>query len=139
MKKIILASAAAFAFAGPATAQHPAPAGGDITRAAAIADAERRFAELDADGNGTLDATEMRRGFEMRRAAQAQHAGERRRAHSRAGPHRGRGFQRGLATLADFRARAERRFDRHDLDGNGVITRAEQEQLRARRAGARAE
>ena len=48
-----------------------------------------------------------------------------------------RGGEGGPVTLAAFRARAEQRFDRLDLDGNGVITRAEQEQLRARRGANR--
>ncbi|MFN3387906.1 MAG: hypothetical protein ACK40O_03175 [Allosphingosinicella sp.] len=163
MKKIILAGAAALTLVGTASAQQPSQApAGDITRAAAIADAERRFAQLDADGNGTLEAAEMRQAFEQRRAERRQRmearlsamspeeraqfeqrrAGRGGKEGARRGGGRegGKGMSRrgdgGPVTLAQFRARAEQRFDRLDLDGNGVITAAEQAELRAKR-GAR--
>ena len=166
MKTIILATAAALAFAGTASAQPPAPApGGDITRAAVVADAERRFAALDADGNGELAPAEMRQMFEQRRAQRLAQMSpeerarfEQRRAERRAegggwrgergerGERAGRGERGGMrgpgagpVTLAQFVARATQRFDRLDLDRDGVITRAEQEQLRAQRAAARAQ
>jgi TolA-binding protein len=41
--------------------------------------------------------------------------------------------ERGPVTLAQFRAQAEARFDRLDLNHDGVITAAEQAQLRAQR------
>jgi hypothetical protein len=144
MKKIILAGVAALAFAGGVSAQQPGPGGGDVTRAAVVADAERRFAALDVDGNGELDAAEMRQMVEQRRAERLARMSPEDRA--RAGQRRGgrgggegamRGGPRGPVTLAAFRARAEQRFDRLDLDRDGVITRAEQEQLRARRAAER--
>ena len=168
MKKIILASVAMLAFTSAASAQQAArPGDGDISRAAAVADAERRFAMLDADRSGQLDPAEMQQIMEQRRAERRQRMEarlaastpeeraqfERRRAERRAegasgrrGGGRGeqgegrRGFrgdggaQRGPITLAQFRAEAEQRFDRLDLDRDGVITRAEQEQLRAQRA-----
>lgn len=152
MKKIILASVAAVAFAGIASAQQPGPApSGDITRAAAIADAERRFAALDTDGNGELSQAEMQQMMERRRAQRMAQMSpedrarfEQRRAERGSGEgsgmRGGRGGQRGERgpiTLAQFRAQAEQQFDRLDLDGNGVITRAEQEQLRAQRADRR--
>ncbi|HEX8192578.1 MAG TPA: hypothetical protein VF552_06720 [Allosphingosinicella sp.] len=161
MKTIILAGAATLAFAGSVSAQSPAAPAGDITRAAASADAERRFAALDADGNGELGEAEMRQMFEQRRAerlarmtpedrarfeqrrgARGGHDGARRGGHGEGGPERGgegrgmRGGERGPVTVAQFRERAEQRFDRLDLNGDGVITRAEQDQLRARRGAA---
>jgi hypothetical protein len=162
MKKIILAGVAALTFAGSVSAQQPGPAAsGDITKAAAVADAERRFAALDTDGNGELGEAEMRRMFEARRAERLARMSpedrarfEQRRAERggeagarqgdrgegmRGGEGRGMrgGRDRGPVTLAAFRAQAEQRFDRLDLDRNGVITRAEQEQLRAQRGAPR--
>lgn len=164
MKKIILASVAALAFAATASAQQPAQiGGGDITRSAAVADAERRFAALDADGSGQLEAAEMQQITEQRRAERRQQMearlaaatpeqraqfeqgrAERRaeRASGRRGGEQGdgrrgswgQGGERGPVTLAQFRAQAEQRFDRLDLNHDGVITRAEQEQLRAQRS-----
>ncbi|HEY0012092.1 MAG TPA: hypothetical protein VGB79_04480 [Allosphingosinicella sp.] len=174
MKKTILAGVAALAFAGSVSAQQPA-APGDITRAAAVADAERRFAALDADSDGVLGEAEMRQMFEQRRAERlarmspedrarfeerrverggerrAEGGGERgtRRGGRGEGGGEGRGMRRGMrggeaggigrgpVTVATFRAQAEQRFDRLDLDRDGVITRAEQEQLRAQRGAAR--
>ena len=151
MKKIILAGVAALAFAGSVSAQQPA-ASGDITRAAAVADAERRFAALDTDRDGVLGEAEMRQMFEQRRAERMARLSpedrarfEQRRAERGGdgpsgrgeGPGMRGGGERGPVTLATFRARAEQRFDRLDLDGNGVITRAEQDQLRAQRGAAR--
>ncbi|TFI56809.1 hypothetical protein E2493_18435, partial [Sphingomonas parva] len=78
MKTIVLAGAAALTLAGAASAQPPSPAPtGDITRAAAVADAERRFAALDTDGNGTLDPAEMQKAAEQRRAEWRQRMEER--------------------------------------------------------------
>ena len=153
MKKIVLAGVAALAFAGSVSAQQPA-ASGDITRAAAVADAERRFAALDTDRDGVLGEAEMRQMFEQRRAERMARTSpedrarfEQRRAErgGEGGMRRGgrgegpgmRGGEQGPVTLATFRARAEQRFDRLDLDGNGIITRAEQDQLRAQRGAAR--
>lgn len=159
MKKIILAGVATLAFLGTASAQQPmrAPVG-DITRAAAIADAERRFAALDTNRNGQLEAAERQQEMEQRRAARRQQMEQRlsqmspedrarfeqrraerggaegpRRGGREGGPGMGRGADRGPVTLAQFRAQAEERFNRLDLDRNGVITQAEQEQLRAQR------
>lgn len=162
MKKIILAGAAALTLIGTAAAQQPSQApAGDITRAAAVADANRRFAQLDANGNGTVEAGEMQQASEQRRAERRQRMEarlsamspeeraqfEQRRADrgGKEGARRGGGREGGSSvsrrggdgptTLAQFRARAEQRFDRLDLDGNGVITAAEQAQLRARGSG----
>lgn len=160
MKKMILAGVAALTFVGTASAQQPPQAPvGDITRAAAIADAERRFAALDVDGSGTLEAAEMQQASEQRRAERRQQMEariarmsaedrarfEQRRA-ERGNEERGRGRREGSegagrrsgggpTTLAQFRAQAEQRFDRLDLDRNGVISAAEQAQLRAQRGG----
>lgn len=158
MKKIIITSVAALGMAAGVSAQQaPAPAG-DITRAAAIADAERQFAALDVNGNGQLEAEEMQQVRGQRGGDRRQRMEERlaqmspedrarfeqrraeRRANGEARGGEGRGFRRGgdgtrgPVTLAQFRARAEQRFDRLDLNRDGVITAAEQAQLRARRA-----
>jgi hypothetical protein len=162
MKKSILASAAALAVAGTAGAQPPANAPtGDITRAAAIADAEQRFRTLDTNGNGSLEADELQKASEQRRAERRQRMEARlaqmspeerasfeqrraergggedgaRRGGRERGPGAGRRSEGGPTTLAGFRAQAEQRFERRDLDGNGVITAAEQAQLRAQRPG----
>lgn len=155
MKTMILGAVAALTFGGIAFAQQPTQAQmGDITRTAAIADAERRFAALDTNRNGQLEAAEMQQLMEQRRAERRQQmeqrlsrmsdedraAFEQRRAKRggaegarQGGPGLGRGADRGPVTLAQYRAQAEQRFDRLDLDRNGVITRAEQEQLRSQR------
>jgi hypothetical protein len=170
MKKIILTGIAALAFAGSASAQPPqagAP-GGDISRAAAIADAERQFASLDANGNGQLEPAEMeqinaqrraerrqrmearlaqmspeeRAAFEQRRGERrgGGEAGERRGGREggrRGGGERGARGERGPVTLAQFTERAGQRFDRLDGNRDGVITQAEQAQLRAQRGAER--
>ncbi len=161
MKKIILASAAALAVVGAAPAQPPPKAlAGDITKAAAIADAEQRFRMLDTNGNGSLEADELQKASEQRRAERRQRMEariaqmstedrarfEERRAERgggeggarRGGSEGGHGARaRGPGspptTLAEARAQAEQRFDRLDLDRNGVITAAEQAKLRAQR------
>ena len=136
MKMIIFGAVAALTFTGTASAQQPVPAPtGDISRAAAIADAERRFAQLDTNRNGTLEREEMRKAFEQRRAGRgdgARQGGPDRRRPD--GPRAGGPRNAGPVTLDQFRARAEQRFDRLDLDRNGVITAAEREQLRAQRS-----
>jgi hypothetical protein len=171
--KIILAGAAALGLAGTASAQQPSQAPAvDITRAAAIADAERRFRALDTNGNGILEPAELEAAFEQRRAERRQRMEERlaqmspeererfeqRRAARGAGEdgaqrRGGRGAgedgarrgwrERGSGpgrtggmptTLDEARAQAGERFDRLDLDGDGVITAAEQAQLRAQRS-----
>ena len=158
MNKILIA-AAGLALAGTASAKPPAPAPtppSDITRAAAIADAERRFAALDKDGNGRLEAPELAQAAEQRRAERRRRMEERlgqmnaeerarfeQRRAARGGEERGPGRRPGgrggssATTLAEFRAQAEQRFDRLDLDRDGVITATEQAQLRARPGGRR--
>jgi hypothetical protein len=159
MKKIAIATVASFGLAAAVSAQPAsAPIAGDITRAAAVADAERQFAALDVNRNGQLEAEEMQRARGQGQGDRRQRMQERlaqmspedrarfeqRRAERRnnggavdgegGGLRRGGNGARGPVTLAQFRTRAERRFDRLDLNGDGVITAAEQEQLRAQRA-----
>ena len=170
MKTIILTGAAALSFAAGASAQVPAQPPADITRAAAVADAERNFAALDTDADGQLSAAELQKAGEQRRAERKQRMDERlarmspeeraafekkreewrgrgdgrdgargpRGGEARRGPQDGRGFD-GPVSRADFVARAVSRFDRLDLDRDGVITAAEQAQLRARRQAPRGE
>ena len=158
MKKLILAGAAALGLAAAVSAQPvPVAASGGITRAAALADAERQFAALDANGNGQLEAAEMQEIAEQRRAQRRARMEERlaqmspeqraefeqRRAERRdgnvgergegRGARRGGEGARGPVTLTDFKARAGERFDRLDPNHDGVITQVEQAQLRAQR------
>jgi len=160
MKKIILTGAATLCLIGTASAQQPtlAPTG-NITRAAAIADAEQQFRALDADGSGTLEPAELQKGSEERRAQARQRMEERlgemsaeerarieqrreergagetgaRQGGRERGPRAGDRSENRPTTLDEFRSQAEQRFDRLDLDSNGVITSAEQAQLRNQR------
>ena len=141
MTKYLLIATAAVALASAAGAQDTAPAqpqgqaapganlGGnwlqaDQTRSQALQRADLMFQRLDSNKDGTL----------TREEAQS------------AGPQMGRGGARverlmarlfGSAqsvTQAQFQAQALARFDRLDLDRNGVVTAAERQQARAARA-----
>ena len=123
-----LASAGAIAQAPATPAPVPAPmmAGDGISsRDEAAADADRRFATMDANHDGKLTADE-------RRAWREQHRPPPRRA--------GASDRRDEAqTQADFRDRALRRFDRIDTNRDGRIDAREREAamllMRARRIG----
>ena len=138
MTKYLLIAAAA-ALASPALAQEPVPAPqaqaapeaslrgnrlqADQTRSQALQRADLMFQRLDSNRDGTL----------TREEAQS------------AGPQMGRGGPRverlmtrlfgdaQSVTQAQFQAQALARFDRLDLDRNGVITAAERQQGRGAR------
>lgn len=124
------AGAAAQASATPAPVPAPMMAGdrdgdGISSRDEAAADADRRFAAMDANHDGKLTADE-------RRAWREQHRPPPRRA--------GASDRRDEAqTQADFRDRALRRFDRIDTNRDGRIDAREREAamllMRARRIG----
>lgn len=131
MKTIFLAaSLAAVTLAGVAGAQAvPSPARGPmradtdrdgvVTRAEASAEADARFARMDADHDGRVTPEERRAAM---RAMRAERQGGRR-------PDHGSGAERprdgGGVTAAEFRERALARFDRADADRDGRIDRAE--------------
>jgi len=138
MTKYLLIATAAVALASPAGAQDVAPAQpqatpapeanlrgnwlqADQTRQQALQRADMMFQRLDSNKDGTL----------TREEAQS------------AGPQMGRGgarVERLMARLfgnaqsvtqAQFEAQALARFDRADLDHNGVVTAAERQQMRS--------
>lgn len=92
---------------------------GNITRAAAIAAADQRFAAMDTDHDGTISAQEMQAYREQRRAEwQARRGGgERAGRPDRPAPR--------PVTAEAFRARALAMFDRLDTNHDGKIDAAE--------------
>ena len=89
----------------------------------------QRFQRLDKDGNGALSPTEF-----AARGDRAERGERRRGGRGRLG--RGGGADvdangDGTISRAEFQARALARFDRGDLDRNGVLTAAERQQARA--------
>lgn len=108
---------------------------GEISRAEADARRQAMFAEIDTNGDGALSIEEMTAHREARRAERQ----ERRRA---------RGFGRldqngdGQISADEFSGPALSRFERADLDENGVVTETElalvREQMRSRRGEGRA-
>lgn len=93
---------------------------GTIARAAVIADADRRFAALDANGDGTVTADEMRAAREKMRAD---------RQRMREGPRP----ERQPMTAQAFRDRMLQRFDRADANRDGRLDAAEMQAMRDRR------
>lgn len=121
MKTIMTVSAAlAVCFAGPALAQGgppPDPYGdATVTKADAQKRAEERFAELDANKDGSLTPEERRAGF----------------------PGAGGGFggggpgggQQGPQDKAAYVAAQLQRFDMQDADKDGQLTKAERDAFR---------
>lgn len=122
-----LGAAAAHAQTAPAD---PAVRGGTMTRAAAIAQADARFAQMDTDNDGVVSRTEMqayRTAMRDRRIARGDDVpvpppGGRK--------HDGMGRKidpdgNGSVTKAEFEARAGARFDRMDANHDGVIDATE--------------
>lgn len=91
-------------------------ASGNITRAAAIAAADQRFAAMDANHDGTVTPDEMRTYREQRRAEHAARRPE--------GDRPGRPAPQAITADA-FRARATAMFDRLDTNHDGKIDAAE--------------
>jgi hypothetical protein len=157
MKKIsIVAGLAALAVSGTAVAQtqggfQRGDRGGDITRQQALERADQMFQRLDLNRDGQVTREEAQQAREQMRVQmgerRAQRGGEQnaertaKRAEwaakrgERAGQRgqRGEGMfgANGVITQAEFRQRALERFDRMDLDRNGVVTAAERQQARA--------
>lgn len=92
---------------------------GNITRAAAMAAADQRFAAMDTDHDGTISAQEMQAYREQRRAEwQARRGG------GGGGERAGRPAPRPVTAEA-FRTRALAMFDRLDTNHDGKIDAAE--------------
>ncbi len=95
---------------------------GNITRAAAIAAADQRFAAMDTDHDGTISAQEMQAYREQRRAEwQARRGG------GGGGEHAGRPDRPAPrpVTAEAFRARALAMFDRLDTNHDGKVDATE--------------
>lgn len=137
MKKIgIAAGVAALAFSTMSAAQPGGPArgdrGGDITRAEAAQRADERFARLDLNKDGRVTREEMQQARQQMRAQRGEQRAEQggpggAKRGDRAGP----GGEQGFVTQAQFRERALQRFDRMDLNRDGVATAAERRQAHA--------
>ena len=118
--KTFLLAAATLAVSTGALAQTP-PAGpaqnAPVTRAQALADADRRFQAMDANRDGRISAEERRAYRDSKRDRRP-----------------GREL-----TQAEFRDRAAKRFDRIDTNKDGTIDAQEREAarllMRARMAG----
>lgn len=107
MKTTILSAAlAAMLFGGVASAQ-PAGGGRSVSRADAAVRADRQFARLDADGDGSVTAAELGTRQQARKQARAARSGN-----------------------ID---RVARRFARIDADGNGAVTLTEMRTAQAAR------
>jgi hypothetical protein len=91
-------------------------ANGDITRAAAIAAADQRFAAMDANHDGTVTPDEMRAYRDQRRTENAGRRPE--------GDRPGRPAPQAITADA-FRARATAMFDRLDTNHDGKVDAAE--------------
>lgn len=149
MKKMIVAVIGAAVLAGGAYAavqnaergpRADADNDGVVTRAEAIAQADERFAAMDADKNGQISTDEGRTG-----RRDGHHAGRRGQ-----GKHRhGGGLEKmharpdangdGLISLDEHRAQAVARFDRTDANKDGRIDAAERDAARAARKAMRGE
>ncbi|MGN5374541.1 EF-hand domain-containing protein [Sphingomonas hankookensis] len=126
---IVAASLAGIALPGIVVAQTPPSsprpmADGVLTRAEAVANADRRFDRLDTDRDGRISAAER------------QPQGDDGATPGRGG---GRMLERadanrdGVITREEFRAAAMRMFDRQDTNKDGRIDAAERQQSRQQR------
>lgn len=104
---------------------------GIVTREEVIADADRRFAAMDTDGDGKLSREEMRAARQARRAGGgAEGRLDRIRPASPTGePHR-RGGARPPLTQQAFRDRALNMFDRADANHDGRVDAQEMQAMR---------
>lgn len=113
--KTLLLAAVTLAVATPALAQAPGgatPPKAPITRAQALAEADRRFDAMDTNRDGKISADER---LAFREARQARHGRD----------HKGREL-----TREQFRERAAKRFDRVDTNRDGTIDANEREAAR---------
>ena len=131
-----LAAAQAAPAAAPTTPAPTTPAPDPArsqTRADAIAAADRRFAAMDANHDGTVTAEERHAWRDARRAARGGGDAATAGRPDRAGPDRagkGRGMKAREITQAEFRERALRMFDRMDTNHDGVVDAREREAAR---------
>jgi hypothetical protein len=130
MTKYLFIAAVAGLIAGQASAQDspasPEARGGDLTRQAATQRAQMAFQRLDLNGDGALTHDEAKQA-----AAQfmAQRGGG---DDSRITARIDRMFAGASSiTLQQYEQESLARFDRADLDHNGVVTAAERQQGRA--------
>jgi Ca2+-binding EF-hand superfamily protein len=118
--KSLLLGAATLAVSAPALAQAPegaSPPAAPVTRAQALADADRRFDAMDANHDGKITPDERKAYREAR--------------HPRAGrDHEGREHKGRELTRDQFRERAAKRFDRIDTNRDGTIDANEREAAR---------
>jgi hypothetical protein len=143
MTKSLFIAAAMFAFAGHAQAQAPAPAPAqpqanlrgnwlqaDTTRSQAQQRADMMFQKLDANHDGVVTRQEAEQAAAQMGAGQGgQGSGNRYAARMV-----DRLFSQGdSVTQAQFDAQALARFDREDLNHDGVVTADERQQGRAAR------
>jgi len=124
MKKLTVAAAVlAASFAAPALGQGGPPPDqfGDatVTKADAQNAAGDRFAQLDANGDGSLTVEERRAG--------APGGGG---GFGGGGGGGGGGAAPGPQTKDEYVAAQSRRFDTQDADGNGQLTKAERDAFR---------
>ena len=127
-KYLLIATAALAALASQAAAQDPAasPQARDLTRAAATQRAQMAFQRLDLNGDGTLTQDEAKQAAAQ--FMEQRGGGDGSRITAR--------IERMFAgassiTLQQYEQDALARFDRADLDHNGVVTAAERQQGRA--------
>lgn len=139
IKSLLIAAAAVVAFAGTAQAQPQAnPRGNwpqaDTTRQQAQQRADMIFQQLDANHDGVVTRQEAEQAAAQMGGGQggagAQGAGK-----GYAGRMIDRLFsQSDRVSQAQFEAQALARFDRQDLNHDGVVTSAERQQSRATRS-----
>ncbi|MEP9400706.1 EF-hand domain-containing protein [Sphingomonas silueang] len=146
---LLAASVAALALPAVAPAQQAAPrpmADDVLTRAEALARADRRFDRIDADHDGRITAAELaaipaRRGMAPQNGADAQ-------ARSPGEGRGGRGMgarmlkradtnNDGVVTREEYRAQAAAAFDRQDANKDGKVDATERQQWREQRGGRR--
>ena len=134
----ILAGAgfAAAAIVAPLSAQQAASAAGEQTRAEALARADQRFDQLDANKDGKLTPDELAAGRAPRGDAPPPPAG------ATPGRFGQRMFARmdtnndGVVDRAEYRANAAQRFDRIDTNKDGKIDAGERKAAREAMMGA---
>ncbi|MGZ2411713.1 EF hand domain-containing protein [Sphingomonas sp. F9_3S_D5_B_2] len=106
----------------------------DRTRQQAQQMASTMFQRFDLNGDGVLTRDEAQQALSQSTAARGGEAGEGERGGGRAQRMLARMFgDSASVTLAQFENQALARFDREDIDRNGVVTSAERQQARANR------
>lgn len=131
-------AAAALTISAAAEAQAPRQHGPDqITRAQVLSMVERHFVTADADKDGRITREEMQLAHQQFAQSRGGKAVARRQGQKDAQrPHRGAmGMMRhalgtdGVLTLEDARSMALRHFDHMDSNKDGILARAERQQM----------